>query len=476
MNSSKMINSKLIALLRTFDAKTLNRFSEFLKSPYFNKKTDLEKLFKNLKKTLKAEDRAENLDRKVVFRSLFPEKEYTEKGFNHLISELFSKAEEFLRHENIKGGTFLPVEFDLLEYYMDHQLDKHYQYHYSKLAQKVNQESSNQIFLHFYKSTLAEIADQQFLKKKERKYDKNLQAASDALDVFYMAKKLKYLCGMLDRNQEISERYVPRFKEEARFIFKTNRELVKIPYLRLYYALFLAIENDKEPDYFRQFKEEIFSSSKTSIDQEELKNLYFFGINYCLRKFRQGNKSFAKDLMEFYQSGIEEGVLLENGRISPWTFKNMVKLGLGLNRFDWTKHFIEHYSGLLPGKMREDALNFNLAELHYYQKDYEKALQFLNQVKFSDLYYSLNVKEMLIKIYFEQGETQVLDSLLQSFETFLRRKTNIPKNTRMPYMNFIKMVSLLRKYKAIGKSNMVRREVEKTKVLAAKTWLLKQVA
>jgi hypothetical protein len=105
-------------------------------------------------------------------------------------------------------------------------------------------------------------------------------------------------------------------------------------------------------------------------------------------------------------------VLLERGQISPWTFKNMVKLGLGLQQYDWVENFVRNYSEKLEANKRTDAYHFNLADLFYHRKNYDEALIHLNQVEFSDIHYQLGAKVMLLKIYFETDATEAFLSLV----------------------------------------------------------------
>ena len=69
--------------------------------------------------------------------------------------------------------------------------------------------------------------------------------------------------------------------------------------------------------------------------------------------------------MDLYIEGIKNNILLENGQISPWTYKNVVKLGLGLKRFEWVESFVREYSQYLSAREREDAYHFNLADLFF---------------------------------------------------------------------------------------------------------------
>lgn len=53
----------------------------------------------------------------------------------------------------------------------------------------------------------------------------------------------------------------------------------------------------------------------------------------------------------------------------------------------------------------------------------------------------LNSKEMLLKIYYERNEVEALYNLLAFFRNYLKRNKLISKNIRLPYQNFISLLT-----------------------------------
>ena len=86
-------------------------------------------------------------------------------------------------------------------------------------------------------------------------------------------------------------------------------------------------------------------------------------------------------------------------------------------------------------------MNYNLVDLYYYKKELGKALEYLHKVEYSDVFYALNSKEMLLKIYYEMNEEEALHNLLASFRIYLKRNKLISDNIRLPYQNFISLLT-----------------------------------
>ncbi|HMS65746.1 MAG TPA: hypothetical protein PKD83_10905 [Ignavibacteria bacterium] len=98
-----MLNTSLLEILRTFDKAELKRFEDFVQSPYFNKKTIIIKLFKNLKKYA-PDFKKDNLKREIVWKSLYPEKEFNYGVMKNLIYDLTQLVERFLAEETISNN------------------------------------------------------------------------------------------------------------------------------------------------------------------------------------------------------------------------------------------------------------------------------------------------------------------------------------------------------------------------------------
>ena len=155
--------------------------------------------------------------------------------------------------------------------------------------------------------------------------------------------------------------------------------------------------------YFEKLKS-LLNEHFHHFQKEEMMEMHLYAINFCIRKIREKEERYVEEALNIYLKTIEDGLLFEHGYLSPWTYKNVVKFGLGLNRFDWTENFIHKYNKSLATSFQKDALQFNLADLYYYKNDLGKALEHLRNVEFSDIYYTLGAKVILLKIYFPSNE------------------------------------------------------------------------
>ena len=195
--------------------------------------------------------------------------------------------------------------------------------------------------------------------------------------------------------------------------------------------------------------------------------------NYCIRKVRAGESEFLKELFALYKLGLTTGNMFESNILSPWKYKNIASVGLRLEEFEWVREFIETYKTRLPIEFQENAYAYNLADLHYRTGAYDKALRGLLRVEFSDVFYSLDTRKMMLMIYFEQGEEEPMRSLIASFRLFLKRNTLISENNRKAYSNFVNLVQAIHKQASTQSDvGLILEKIDQTRPLIEEGWLM----
>jgi hypothetical protein len=466
-----MQNSKLLLLLKTFNAGELRAFRDFVASPFFNKNQELVTLYEYLKKQAAKDFPAAKLERTAVFAAVYPEEKYDEKRLNYALSLLLKLAERFVGIQQLENSAMLS-DSQLLTVYTERHLDKNYDYIFQQTTERLAAYPFRNEAYYFQKYLLADAADAHFSAKNERRFDPALQQAADHLDRFYLCKKLKYLCNMLDRQKFIAANYQLHGLEAVKS-YLSAKDWSHDPAIWVYWQLLQSLLEKEPAAHFKVFRQ-LLQTHLPVFSPAEARELYGFAINFYIQQIRIGEKHYAPDLMAIYREGIDNQVLLENGQLSPWTFKNVVKLGLGLRQYDWVEQIVTELSAKLDADKRADAYHFNLAELHYHRRNLDQALFYLNQVEFSDVSYHLGAKLMLLKIYFETGATEAFLSLVSTFRVFLQRNKQVPKEVKMPYLNFVNLLyEIFRSDET--KTAVLKEKIEQTPMLTGRNWLLGQL-
>ncbi len=465
-----MYSSKLVDLISTFSTSELREFRDFVASPYYNKNEELI-LFYNYLKKIAPHFPAKKIARAYVYKQLFPAKEYNEKHLNYLMSFLLKLAERFVGLKQYEAIEQLK-EYHTMSSFIDRGLEKHYEYTYKNASKKLDKLAFRNSDYYYQKYLLADTASQLFFKKKQRKFDQSLQQAADYFDLYYLANKLIYSCEMINRGNIISGSYDLKLLEEIKSYLSKNDHR-DIPAVHVYHQILLMQVAENGDAHFKELK----SLLKKYIDVfplEERLQIFSHALNYSILQINRGNYKYIEESFNLYREGIDTKLLFENGFLSPWAYKNVIKAGLMLTKFDWVETFIKEHNELQPPNFRQNGLHYNLADLYYSKKEFDKAQFHLAQVEYTDIYINLDSKNLLMKIYFESNEIEVLLSAIAALKIFLKRNKVISEKVRNRYDNFIRVLSLIVKNDPKSKQD-AKKLLEEQVFIAEKKWLTEMI-
>lgn len=464
-----MQNSKLIELLRTFEKEDFRAFSDFVKSPYYNKRADLIALFSYLKKCA-PDFPANKLDHKKVFKNVFPKEAYDEKQMGYCMNYLHKLTEKFVGLRKYEAKEF-SRETDILEGLVERRLDKHYQYLKTKNETILKQTQIKDSQYYFQKYQMATIANTHFLNQEIRAFDASLQNAANALDFFYLGEKIKLACEILDRQRIFQGKYQLCF-EKAIHEIGQGVSFSEHPVIAQYYQIFKMLTEENAESHYQKLKQ-LFRKNDHQTSLIDKQKILIYGINQCLRQIRSAENKhyYGEEALSLYIDGVNRKLLFSKGYLSPWHFNNMIKLGTNLKKYDWAENFIRENAPFLEEHFRENALHYNLADVYFQKNNYADAVTELHQVEFNDPSYAIGAREMLMRIYYETEEEEALFSLIASFTIYLKRNKNLSSDVRKTYLNFCKILNQI--LKRNPKNYMsIEAKIKETKLLNAKNWLL----
>lgn len=462
-----MKNSKLISLLASFSATDIKRFREFVASPYFNKNPDLLRLIEYLETAAPDFDPLK-VRKEQVYHHLFPEETFDSRQMGYLMNYLLKLGERFLAMEQYQREEKL-MNCHTLDQFVDRKLDKHYNYLLKKATKAVEASNAKNGDLYYYQYLMGKAAANHFYSQQVRKFDPSLQTVSDQLDQFYFFHKLRYSCEMLNRQTIIRAEYELHFVDEVREYLLGLEEID--PLIEIYLRIYLSIRFSEEEQHFHKLLQ-LIEAHAEGIHQKIRREIYLYAINFCAPRIRKGDEKYTSIMLELYTKGITTRALFDGEYLSHWTYSNVVKLALRLQRFEWTGQFIKEQAINLPPAVREGAEHYNLAELHYHKGEFDEVLDQLNQLQFHDPHHHLGSRVILLKTYYELDAEEPLLSLLSSFSVYLRRNRQISAAMKKTYLNFCNLLHQLMRRNP-KKWELLEQEIKDTQPLAERAWLLK---
>ena len=376
---------------------------DFVGSPYFNTQHELSaalEYFNECRFYLKVSPSKEN-----TYKKLYGKGAYEDQKIRTLLSKLKKLTEQFLVVQNLlqEDNDF---QLKLAQSLRKRGLHKHFQKeiatHHKKLEKSVLRDSDylRQRFLNrqeYY----------QFYSVRRETQQIDMGLLIEELDQAYYAELLRLACSQISYNAFMDD---PKRDQQmqAALSFIREKEWVEQPAIGAYYHTFMALTHPKESTHFFALKEILFTQGDT-FTSDELRNLFLLSINYCIKRYNEGNQAFLKEGFQLFKAGFPRNLFMQEGFLSPFSFRNSVTLALILKEYNWVDQFIPQYAPLLPPGQRDNLRTFSLARLAYERKQFDRAMELLSQTDYSDLLLSLAAKSIQIKVYYSLGEEDLLD-------------------------------------------------------------------
>jgi hypothetical protein len=463
-----MSQTKLLVLFNHLSGVEKREFSRYIASDYFNKRDDLQALWSYL--LYEVGPAGGVFQKEKAFEAVFPGEPFDEAKLRYPMSWLVKSIEYFLAMRRFEKNESEQA-LHLANAFREKNLEKPF-HHAIRQAENLLEEQVKDQEYHYARYRI-ELEKYAISIAEKRTVSNNLAEVGRSLDAFLLAAKLKQSCLQLAHQSvyqiDYDDTFLPGLLQ-----FLQGSSFLEIPAIGLYYHCYLAMTKGDEGQ-FRQFREllELHSGEFT---KDEMRDLWLLAINFCIKRLNTGGRAYVLEAFDLYRSGIAQGILLEQGVLGRFAYKNTVALGLTLGQTDWVHNFIETYRPALEAAHRENFYRYNLARYFFSIKQYGQAMELLVLVGDSDLLLNLDAKLMLLKMYYELGEFDALESLLTAMKTFIRRRKELgyQKNHYLGIIRFTQKLMALPPNDRAARE-LLRSEIENAEGLPEKEWLLGQV-
>lgn len=437
-----MLDSKLLSILRKLSSRDRTRFRDYVNSPFFNKHSGLISLCDYILDFAPLFNH-EKLEQKAAFEAIFHKDKFAEQHIYTLVSNLLELMNGFLSQTEFENSPLVQKRFTMtalrkLKEPRQWQSVKK-QYEIIRTKQTEDNSSSSLIETKLFYDEL----DANFISKQLRETDPNLQLSSDQLDKYYFAEKLRTACDISSRNTVIKAAYVCfELNEIIKIIDKNLESLSKTAAISVYRSILEMLNNDGV--YHKTIA--IIKEHKHHFSTEEVKTQFDYAINFVIRKLNSGELNWYKEFMELHRYLLEKGILLSDGKLPEWDFKNIVTVALRAGEAAWVEQFIIDYKNILPEDVKENAYCYNMAAYLHSAGRYEDAMQLLQEVNFTDESYQLGSKIILLKSYYELGENEAGMSLITSFRRHIERSKTLSDYRKLSNLNMLAVAKKLFKF------------------------------
>lgn len=461
-----MKNSKIYQAISSLSDSELKSLRKSLGSELFKASKEHLSTFDMI---VKSERNGKSISRSDINSQVY-DNQANDTYIRNILSDLYKLVEKWIVVQQAISDDAYQHKI-LLQHYRNQDQKKLFNSHITKAKDQSTQLRNAESIDQHYEILLEEY---NFKSTHTRTQNLNIQELLDLLDVGYLAKKLRQVCfsiahqsvsgnaydkGLLDR--VIDEIEHSKYKDQ--------------PAITLYHSAMMMLSYPLESNHFVAFKANLDANSQYFPD-EELRSLYLFAINQCIRMINRGEIEYGRECLALYHTALEKGYFLLDGYLSRYTYNNVAAIAIKVGDFDWAEQFSNEYKSYLRAEEKESSYHLNLANVNYQKKKYDEALDSLQIVDFSDHLFNLVAKTIQMKIYYETEEYNLLDSHLDAMQMYLLRKKVIGYH-KNNYKNVIKYTKRLVKCNFYDKEEKTELSelVKSEGVLSEKKWLLEQL-
>lgn len=452
------ISDNITETLKTFSSEDIKKFRKFLKSTYLNPYPKVIYLFDALIHWHPLFS-GEEFNRQSVHVKMKngkkgrAQKSYNDSTMRDLFSKLKRLLEDYMAYTSFAGNKF-DYMTKLREQLFSRKLHNYIESNIAESEKTIAQYSAADPD-YFYKRIRLETEKfNNFVVNKKLYIRQHLDRSIEALNNSANNQMAMFILESIKQNDAIikitkrqetsgSRNIIPELlkpidlKTVIMTLGRNNESLSHI--FQVYYYLYMLFADAKGENYFHLYKECIIENTD-KISADEIHFLFGRLIDYCVNKCNEGRAEYYNELANAYMVMLEGKYYTNssNKYISQDLFRNILLTAVRTNNTKWAESFINKYHKELHPLDRDNMYNYCYSYIYFESGDSAKALDYILKIKQDYFTLKIDIKILLLKIYFELGMYENIYNQLDSFKHFITNHEHITTATRKKLKDFVK--------------------------------------
>lgn len=488
-----MSKRKFYNLISGFSRFDLKRFKDFIESPFFNKSKKVIKLYNYIIKYYPTFNSNE-LSERNIHAKLFERTIYNSSTIRHLFTDLIKLGEKFLMQINLSQKIFESGDL-LIEELSLRGLNDMLKSHLRLMEETLNQTclAGGDYFLNKFKleTELFNFKTSKSILKNKRSSESIIKSISERnkfLVSFFIIEMTKGIDALnllshkfeFKTQNNFTSHFLNIFDFNKLILFmKTHPEMKGYSYIfETYYKLFQLFSNSDYEVFYFDYKETI-TRYRGRYSKNEI--VYFSKklIDYCILKIRTEKISskFSEELFNVYNHIIVNDYYTNNNdkHLSVNLYRNILILALRLKKYDWIDTFLKENLKKIHPSLQKNMYRYSLAMISFEKNEYKTVLDHLLKVSLDNFDMKIDVKNMMVKVYYKLNYFEEVINTICSYKEFLRYNDNISLVRKRSHNNFLKFTRDLVKLKSSPSEiscQFISKRINDTSELVSKLWLL----
>lgn len=465
-----MMKNQLTEILSSFNKTEFREFEKFVASPYFNNRSEVIRFFESIKK-FHPKFNSENLTEENLFKIVYPGKKFSSALMRKLISLMSNLLLDFIAVKGFKDNKF-EYNTRLIDKLRERNLNETFEKRLKKFTGLLENSKRN---LDYYeaKVKMTSILNGFLISKNEKSMVSGLQDELDELIEFFLVAAILQYLRIGEWSRSLNKKFDQKFYNEVVKYISSGKN-TGVTLSTLYFNMLMLLNTEEEKYYTDLIKgRQKFEPYLSGIDEY---NISIVSMQYCYKKIMKGESGYRKQMFEIANIIIEKN-LIPAGNIDPYFFTNVIRNAVLINEFEWSENFINDYEHRLNPENADEIIEYSNAMIGVGKGDFEKSLNHLSKINIDRSNMKLDMKNLLIVIYYELNYSEELISLIDTHRHFLQRDKSVPEKSKSDNSAFLKSVSDLMKLKLNKDKNSVyllKKRLENASYFSQKEWLLKK--
>ncbi|HMS34353.1 MAG TPA: hypothetical protein PKC91_09715 [Ignavibacteria bacterium] len=465
-----MKNTQLKELLMSLDKSEFKEFGKYIRSPYFNNRSEVIRFYEAIKKYHPKFD-SPGLNENNIFKSVYPGKNYSDVLMRKLYSLSVNLLLDFISVNGFRESK-LEYNIKLLDKLRERKLPALFEKR-SGYMEKLLAGSRHDISYYENKLKHTSVLHGFFLNANEKSMVSSLQNELDDLVEYFIIVALVQYIRLGEWSKALDRKYDLKFQDEI-IKYISKRKDGKLTLANLYYNMMMLL-NTEEEKYYTEL-EKCRKNFERRLSEMDEYNISIVLMQYCYKRVMKGNTEYRRNQFDITKKMLDKN-LIPAGYIEPYFFTNAIRNAAIINEFSWSEEFIAAYRKRLNPEFEEEITEYSFAMIEFSKGNFEKSLQHLAKINIERANMKIAVKNLMIVIYYELNYKEELISLIDTYKHFLKRDNTVTKQSIQISSQFIKFVSDLVRIYYNGNyesAYLLKKKIESTPYFDLKSWLIKK--
>ncbi|HMS34684.1 MAG TPA: hypothetical protein PKC91_11425 [Ignavibacteria bacterium] len=439
-----MLKSSLLEILRTFSKEESLKFEDFINSPYLNKNSNTIKLNSALRK-YSPEYISKELDKEIVWKVMFPGKEYNYGTMKNLIHELSKLAMKFIVLEEFEENI-LERDNILMNCLNERNITKLFNVKMNELDRQYSKESfkKDYFFINDFYSAYSKMNWIKIYHNRANNLnavtEKDLINSSATFIYSFLIYLFKYynnvMTDSINQNFSMEKNILPVFlKRISPDIIEKLLTIVKenskrdYNILNVFWKMSRSQLNNQNVEYFLDFKKSLYDNIGI-LSKWDAKDLFSLMGN-SLNNLDPSKINVEKELFELTDSMLRSGIIFNrDGTITTSDFILYNWRAFNAGEYEAINKFTVKYLNKIPVESMEYSKKISLAFLLFGEGNFEEVLEIITSLQHPNFIIKVRMKHLKAKCLYELNDFISFDSEYKTIYHFLKNNKSLSSKVK----------------------------------------------